>query len=122
VLQWLKHAFAVEPAGEVEPDDLARPVVEQVCREVVRRRLTTPMLLVLESTRPLNFVTSQLLHFLSPLISAITDRRGHEHLARFLEHRGSIDWFCRRIEELEREATECTAAEGKNHETHENPQ
>lgn len=103
MLQWLKHAFAVEPPGEVEPDDEARPVVEHLCREVVRRRMSTPALLVLESSRPLNFVTAQALHFFGPMVAAVSDARGHEHLARFLEHRGSIDWMCRRIEELERD-------------------
>lgn len=103
--QWLSHAFAVEEPGEAEPDDEARPIVERLCREIVRRRLTTPALLVLEASRPLNFVTSQALHFLSPLLSAVTDARGHEHLARFLERRGSIDYFCNRIEDLEREAS-----------------
>ena len=105
MLQWLKHAFAVEEPGEAEPDDEARPIVDGVCREIVRRRLTTPALLALEASRPLNFVTSQAVHFFSPLVSAVTDARGHEHLARFLEHRGSIDYLCRRIEELEKEAT-----------------
>ena len=102
-MEWLKHAFAVEPPGPAEPTEAERPVVERVCHEIVRRGMTTPALLVLEMSRPLNFVGAQALHFLAPIVSALTDAEGHKHFAAFLEHRGSIEYMCRRIEELEAE-------------------
>lgn len=104
-MKWLKHAFAVDAPGPAEPTEPQRAVVDKVCCEVVRRHLTTPALLMLEMTRPLNFVASQVLHFFGPFLSAITDAQGHKHFAAFLEHRGSIDYLCRRIEDLEAEAT-----------------
>ena len=104
-MQWLKHAFAVEKPGPAEPTDSQRPAVERICREIVRRRLSTPALFGLELARPLNFVGAQSLHFFAPFISVFTDSHGHREFAKYLERRGSIEFICRRIEELEREAT-----------------
>ncbi|MGH7200971.1 MAG: hypothetical protein ACREJB_10235 [Planctomycetaceae bacterium] len=103
-MQWLKHAFAVDPPGPIEPTDEQRPVVEAVCRQIARRHLATPALAFLAMSRPLNYLGSQALHFFAPFISAVTDAEGHKHFAAFLEKRGSIDYLCRRIEELEAEA------------------
>ena len=96
-----RHAFAVETPSEFQPSDEQRQVADRICRELVRRRLATPALMFLEMSRPLNFLGSQLLHFLSPMLSGLTQSHGHRHLAAFLEHRGSVDYLCRRIEELD---------------------
>lgn len=96
-----RHAFAVDTPAEFQPTDEQRRVADGICRELVRRRLTTPALMFLEMSRPLNFLGSQLLHFLSPVLSGLTQSHGHRHLAAFLEHRGSVDYLCRRIEELD---------------------
>jgi len=101
VIGWLKHAFAVEPSGPAEPTSLQRKAVEQVCVEIVRRQLITPALLILETSRPLNFIGAQVMHFFAPLVSVLTDSQGHRHFAEFLERRGSIDYIFRRIEQLE---------------------
>ena len=96
-----RHAFAVESADDFKPSDEERRVADRICRELVRRRLATPALMFLEMSRPLNFLGSQLLHFLSPVLSGLTQSHGHRRLAAFLEHRGSVDYLCRRIEELD---------------------
>ncbi len=96
-----RHAFAVETPADFQPSDEQRQVADRICRELVRRRLATPTLMFLEMSRPLNFLGSQLLHFLSPMLSGLTQSHGHRHLAAFLEHRGSVDYLCRRIEELD---------------------
>jgi hypothetical protein len=49
-------------------------------------------------SRPLNFIGSQALHFFTPLISVVTDAEGYRAFCAFLEQRGSIDYFCQRIE------------------------
>jgi len=99
-LDWLKHAFAIEPAGSIEPTDAQRTVIDRLCRQVVARGLATPALIFLESVRPLNYVSSQTLHFFAPVLSAVADAQACRELAEFLEHRGSVDYLCRRIEEL----------------------
>ena len=102
---WLKHAFAVEPPGPVEPTDPQQAALERVCTQIVKRRLTTPALLFLEITRPMNYIGAQALHFAAPFLSALTDAEDHKHLATFLERRGSIDYLYRRIEEMETRAS-----------------
>jgi len=99
--KWLRHAFAIEPPGPAEPTPAERAIVERVCAEVVRRRMTAPALLFLESCRPLNFVGGQALQFFAPLLSAITYGENPTRFAAFLERRGSIEYLCRRIQELD---------------------
>lgn len=99
-MQWLKHAFAVEHPESIRTTAQQERVVQRICQAVVRRQLTTPALFALNVSRPLNYLGAQGLHFLSPLISTVVDTDGHKHLASFLEQRGSIDYICRRIEQL----------------------
>lgn len=103
---WLKHAFAIESAGAFEPTEMQRDLVDRLCRQIVARELTTPALLFLETVRPLNGVTAQTLQFFAPLLSAAGAGKTTDELAAFLEHRGSIDFLCRRIEELDRATSE----------------
>ncbi len=105
-MRWLKHAFAVEKPGPAEPTPEQKSATEAVCRQIVKRHLTTPTILFLEMSRPLNYVAAQLLHFFGPILTMISQRDGHRHFAAFLEHRGSIDYLCRRIEELEAQAVQ----------------
>jgi hypothetical protein len=97
---WLRHAFAIEPDGPIEPTEAQKSVVELLCRQVVARGMTTPAILFLETVRPLNYVSSQVLQFFRPVLTVVADPAACRDLAEFLEHRGSIDYLCRRIEEL----------------------
>lgn len=101
VLDWLKHAFAVDPPGTAVPTPRQAEIVDRVCREVVRRRLTTPALLALEMSRPLNFVAAQVVLFFDPIVRAVITGDGSHEFATFLEHRGSVDYLVGRIETLE---------------------
>jgi len=103
-VHWLKHAFAVDPSGPVDPTGPQRQVVDRVCREVVRRRMVTPALMALEMSRPLNYLGSQVMHFFGPIVTVLVDPEGYRHFTEFLEHRGSIDHLCQRLEALEAEA------------------
>ncbi len=100
-MQWLKHAFAVDPEGPEEPTDAQREIVDRVCREVVRRRMSTPALMFLEMSRPLNYLSSQAMHFFNPILAIVADTQSYTEFAKFLERRGSIDYMCRRIEAIE---------------------
>jgi hypothetical protein len=100
-VSWLKHAFAVDPQGAAEPNDAQRLVIDRLCAEVVRRRMTTPALLALEMGRPLNYVSAQLLHFFQPFLAIIADTADYEQLASFLEQRGSAEYIAMRLDALE---------------------
>jgi hypothetical protein len=101
----LKHAFAVEASGPAEPNEHQRGPVDVICREVVRRRLTTPALMFLEMSRPLTTVSAAVMHFFGPLATILVDPVAYRHFADFVEKRGSIEYLCRRIEELEHDST-----------------
>jgi hypothetical protein len=100
-VNWLKHAFAIDSPGPIRPDEMQRILVEKICIEVVRRRLTAPALFTLEMSRPLNYVSAQFLHFLQPFVTVMVDKNEYDNFTRFLEQRGSIDYVCSRIAALE---------------------
>jgi hypothetical protein len=113
-MEWLRHAFATDPAGPAQPNEVQRLVVEKVCREVVRRRLTAPARLALEMSRPLNYVTAQLLHFFQPFLVILTDAVAYDQFTAFLEKRGSVDYIAERLEAIEAErATRSTPPPGQ---------
>lgn len=99
----LGRAFAVDPPGPAEPTEAERPIVDRLCREVVRRGMTAPALLALECSRPMNFLGSQAMHFFQPMASVLVSQRHWDSFAAFLERRGAIEFLARRIEELEQE-------------------
>jgi len=98
---WLKHAFAIDPPGAVQPNEAERNLVERVCLEIVRRRLSAPALLLLEMSRPLNYVSAQFLHFVHPFLTVVGAGTASEQLARFLEHRGALEYVADRLEQAE---------------------
>jgi hypothetical protein len=97
----LKHAFAVDPPGAAQPNEAQARTIERVCREVVRRRLTTPAMIALEMGRPLNHLSAQVLTFFQPFIAIAGDATAYEQFTSFLEQRGSVDYIGARIEALE---------------------
>lgn len=106
LIERFKHAFAVESGEPVEPTEKERPAVDWFCHQVAKRGLSTPGLIGLEMSRPLNFVAAQAMHFFGPGVWSIVQQQTYEQycaFAAFLERRGSIDYLCRRIEELEAE-------------------
>ena len=110
MVSWLKHAFAVDPPGPTVPTDDEKRVVERLATEVVRRRLTSPTLLLLECSRNMNFVGSQLLTFFAPFAHIVFPKREYDLISGFLERRGSIEYLCRRLETLDVEWSESQPA------------
>jgi len=99
-MNWLKHAFAIE--RDFSPTEEELQLAERLCKEIVRRELVLPALTFLEMSRPLNALGAQALHFLTPVLSAAFTPQQCRKMAEFLERRGSIDWLCKRLEELTR--------------------
>ncbi len=94
----LRHAFAVEPPGPATLNDAEAAVVARIADEVVRRGMTTPALLALESFRPLNAIGANAMHALTPFVSVIRDPSSFTTLAALLERRGSVEAICLAIE------------------------
>ncbi len=99
----LRGAFAVDPPGPAEPSEEERPLIDRICREVVRRGMTTPALLALEMSRPLNYLSAQAMHFFQPFATVLVRPGDWERFAAFLERRGSIEHLLSRIEAFEAE-------------------
>ena len=96
-----RNAFAVDSTEPLEPTEQQRAVVDRVAMEVAKRHLTTPALLFIEMSRPLNYIAAQAMHFFQPIAAIVLDTGGYTLFAEFLEHRGSLDFLCRRIEHFE---------------------
>ena len=102
----LRHAFAVDPPGPAEPAPQEQEAVERFCRWVARRHLSTPGVVLLEMSRPLNYFASQALQFFAPGMWALARQQTYErygHFAAFLERRGSVEYLAHRIEQIEQE-------------------
>jgi len=102
--RWLKHAFAADD-GPLAPTPEQAALVDRLAQEVVRRGMTVPALAFLEMTHPLNYVTSQAIHFFTPMIGAVSNSNSHQLLADLLEHRGAIEYICQAIERVQAQSS-----------------
>ena len=101
----LRHAFGVDDADSFSPPEREKAVVEKICREVVRRRMTLPASMLLEMSRPLNYLGAQALHFFTPFATTLVDAQAWNDFAAFVERRGSVEYLIRKIDDFEAEAS-----------------
>lgn len=94
----IRFAFSTGTVEKFEPSSQQKEIVDQVAREVVRRRMAAPALLFLETMRPLNYIGAQAMHYFKPIISAILTTEKYSQFAAFLEHRESVDYLCDRLD------------------------
>ena len=89
VREELSHAFSTKSEAEVFTiEDLA--LLERVADAVVKRGMTAPATVFLESLGPMNFLGSQGLYFLAPIVEWALNAKEIEHAARLLERRDTI--------------------------------
>jgi len=85
----LSHAFSTKPGAEaLTIEDLA--LLERVADAVVKRGMTAPATVFLESLGPMNFLGSQALYFLTPIVEWAFNAKEVEQVARLLERRDTI--------------------------------
>ena len=85
----MAHAFATgQAATPLPPRDLQ--LLQKVADAVVSRRLETPAVLLLESSEPLNFLSSQIVHGLRPFLDLVCAPAEAERLAGILERRDAV--------------------------------
>ncbi len=93
----LAWAFTVDPAPEdLAPEDLA--LLDRMAVAIVRRGLAAPALLFLETLAPLNFLGSQALHAVNPLLELVGGAQDAERLAAVLERRQAVALLQSRLE------------------------
>lgn len=100
-VEWIKQAFAIDPPGPAQPTEAQRQLVDRLCREVVRRRMSTPAQMLLEMSRPLNYVSAQVMHFFQPFVTVLADATAYDGLSAFLEQRGSMEYISQRLQAIE---------------------
>ena len=100
MLQWLKHAFAVETSPAV-PTEAQQEQIDRVCREIVQRRMTLPAQMMLESSRSMNYVAGQSLRLVEPFLGTVFDAHAIREFAAFVERPGAVEYICTRLEYFE---------------------
>lgn len=110
MMQWLKHAFAVETSPAV-PTDAQKTQIDVVCREIVRRQMTLPAQMMLESSKPLGYVAGQSLRFFEPFLGTLLDAAAVREFAAFVERPGAVEYICGRLEFFESQKTQSSVSE-----------
>jgi hypothetical protein len=99
-----RHAFALgSPDKQLTAEETA--LLEKVATPIVHRRMAGPALLFLESAGPMNFLGSQALHFLAPILDLACDAREVELAAHLLERRDAISHLISMIDALDSPGT-----------------
>lgn len=84
---------------EARLSEAERALLDQLADGIAHRRLTTAAIFFVESIKPLEQATSQLMLFLRPIITAIWSDPVRWDLAQaILERRGSLELLLRRLE------------------------
>jgi len=97
----VKYAFATEDESKQKFSEEEMGLLSKVADIVVRKRLTAPAMMFLESVRPLNFLGSQAMIFFQPIVSLVVSTKEVDLLAQILERRSSIPLFIELIEKRE---------------------
>ena len=84
----LKQAFATAPTEPLSAADIA--LLERTADAIVQRGMATPALVFLESVGPMNFLGSQGLHFLTPILNVVFPLHDVERVAHLLERRDTL--------------------------------
>lgn len=100
----LAHAFALPRHDDpLSADEQA--LLERMAETVVRRGMAAPAQLFLESVGPLNFLGSQALHALAPLLNLACETKDFERAAALLERRDSLSRLAALIDAKAKAAT-----------------
>ncbi|MBI3096847.1 MAG: hypothetical protein HYY93_01170 [Planctomycetes bacterium] len=94
------HAFAISGPGEAltAEDEV---LLARIAKGIAERRMTLPALFTLESLTPVQFVGSQGMLALRPLLELGVPAADLELASRICERRGAIPRLCALLEEVD---------------------
>jgi hypothetical protein len=93
----LRHAFSTHSDNPpLSMHDVA--LMERIADVLIRRGMSAPATMFLDSMGPMNFLGSQALHFLTPIIDCAFNAKEVEQVARLLERRETISQLIAVIE------------------------
>ena len=78
-------------------------LLEKLAHKVVDLRMSAMAIFILESMKPLSFVSSQVMVFFEPIVQTFFEFKDYETLRETIEQRENVEHFIRRIETLEDE-------------------
>lgn len=93
----LKQAFSLERYEEPLTDQ-ERRLLEKIAAAILRRRLETPALFILESAKPLNYLGSQAMAFFEPVVRGLFAATDYGRVRRILERGHSVEFLLQEIE------------------------
>lgn len=76
-------------------------ILTKIAQKVVDLRLTPVAVVMLESSKPLSFVGSQLMVFFQPIVTSLFPFRQYDEVAALLEERSNVESLIQKIEKLE---------------------
>ena len=92
----------ISDLGEVSPER-AKELLAKIAHQVVKRKLSVPAIMFLESVKPLSFIGSQALIFLQPMVQAFLNRKEYDEFAVMMEDRENVELLLQEIEKQENE-------------------
>jgi len=84
-----RHAFAVRPENQPLANEDVQ-LLERIAEMIVKRGMAAPATMFLESMGPMNFLGSQALHFITPIIDCAFNVKEVEQVARLLERPDTV--------------------------------
>lgn len=76
-------------------------ILTKIAQKVVDLRLTPVAVVMLESSKPISFVGSQLMVFLQPVVTAVFPFHQYDEVTALLEERSNVEALIQKIEKLE---------------------
>jgi len=83
------------------PAERRTEILTKIARKVVDLKLTPVAVVMLESTKPLSFVGSQLMVFFQPIVTALFPFREYDEVTALLEDRANVEALIQTIEKME---------------------
>lgn len=96
----ISHAFKIESAADLTDSEIA--VLEKTADFIIKKNMNTPAILFLETLSPLNFIGSQAMVFLQPLLGPLFSEEDYKLLVSALEKRNSISVLVGKIIERDK--------------------
>ncbi|HNY11484.1 MAG TPA: hypothetical protein PKK26_07850 [Candidatus Wallbacteria bacterium] len=84
--------------SELTAEDKA--LFEKLANFVVKRKMVAPAILFLESTKPLNFIGSQFLVVMGPLVKIFFNVREYDQIVTLMEKRDNVESLICTIEKI----------------------
>ncbi len=95
----LRYAFRVKPREPLSEEDLE--LIRKVAGKIHEKGIATPAILALESVRPLNFLGSQVMVAIEPVVKMVISIPEYNRFSAIMERRDGFELLIENLEKLE---------------------